>query len=344
MKKKLYNIAITLAFSSATVFGAASVRAQDVASFYKGKTISVVVGFSPGGGYDLYARVVAKYLSKHIPGEPTLIAQNMPGAGSLRAAMYLYSVAPKDGTAIGIFSRGMPLSPLFGLPGAHFDATKFTWLGSVTKDTVTCISWKTSPVKAWADLFQTEYRAGGEGKGADPDVYATLIKNSFGAKVKLITGYAGSSNISLAMERGELDGMCGISYSTLRSTHPDWLKNKDVNLLVQGALEKDSEMPNVPFMLDLAKSGEQKQMLRLTLAPQAMARPFVAPPGVPAERAKALQKAFDDTMKDPDFLAEAKRLNLDVNPMSGQQVSELLTSLYATPKPLVQQAKAALGY
>ncbi len=342
MKNHLTRVTIALVFSSAALL--TSAQAQDVASFYKGKTVNVVIGFSPGGGYDLYARVVAKYLSKHIPGEPTLVAQNMPGAGSLRAAMYLYSVAPKDGTAIGIFSRGMPLSPLFELPGAHFDATKYTWLGSVTKDTVTCISWKTSPIKAWADLFKTEYKAGGEGKGADPDVYATLIKSSFGANVKLVTGYQGSSNISLAMERGELDGMCGISYSTLRSTHPDWLKNHDVNLLVQGSLEKDPALPNVPFMLDLAKSDEQKQMLRLTLAPQAMARPFVAPPGVPAERAKALQKAFDDTMQDPEFLAEAKRLNLDVNPMSGQQVLELLNSLYATPKPLVQQAKAALGY
>lgn len=342
MKKTCGTIAIALALSSAPFL--ASAQAQDVASFYKGKTISVVIGFSAGGGYDLYARVVAKYLGKHIPGEPTVIAQNMPGAGSLRAAMYLYSVAPKDGTAIGIFSRGMPLSPLFELPGAHFDATKFTWLGSVTKDTVTCISWKTSAVKKWDDLFKTEYKAGGEGKGADPDVYATLIKTTFGANVKLVTGYPGSSNISLAMERGEVDGMCGISYSTLRSTHADWLKNKDVNLLVQGALEKDAEMPNVPFMLDLAKSDEQKKMLRLTLAPQAMARPFVAPPGVPADRAKALQKAFDDTMKDPAFLEEAKRLKLDVNPLSGQQVLEMLKDLYATPKPLVQQAKAALGY
>jgi tripartite-type tricarboxylate transporter receptor subunit TctC len=336
------NKAATVALSSVALL--TSAQAQDAASFFKGKTINVVIGFSPGGGYDLYARVVAKYLGKHIPGEPTLVAQNMPGAGSLRVAMYLYSVAPKDGTAIGIFSRGMPLSPLFELPGAHFEATKFTWLGSVAKDTVTCISWKTSAVKKWDDLFKTEYKAGGEGKGADPDVYATLIKTSFGANVKLITGYPGSSNISLAMERGELDGMCGISYSTLRSTHPDWLKNKDVNLLVQGALEKDPEMAGVPFMLDLAKSDEQKQMLRLTLAPQAMARPFVGPPGVPADRAKALQKAFDDTMKDPEFLAEAKRLNLDVNPMSGQQVLDMLKGLYATPKPLVQQAKAALGY
>ena len=318
--------------------------AEDVASFYHGNTVHMVVGFSPGGGYDLYARVVAKYIGKHIPGEPTVVTQNMAGAGSLRAAIYLYSVAPKDGTAIGMFSRGMPLSPLFKLPGATFDPAKFTWLGSVAKDTITCISWKTSAVKSWPDLFKNEYKAGGEGKGADPDVYATLIKNSLGAKVKLVTGYPGSSNISLAMERGEVDGMCGISYSTLASKHADWLKNKDVNILVQGALEPDPALPKVPFMLDLAKSKEQKQILRLTLAPQAMARPFVAPPGVPADRAKALQTAFMETMKDPDFLAEAKKLHLDVSPMSGEQLADLLKTLYATPAPVVQEARSALGY
>lgn len=337
--KAAVALALSLAALSTTPAGAA-----DVASFFHGNTVHMIVGFSPGGGYDIYARLVAKYIGKHIPGEPTVVTQNMPGAGSLRAAMYLYSVAPKDGTAIGMFSRGMPLSPLFKLPGATFDAVKFTWLGSVAKDTVTCISWKTSPVKSWPDLFKSEYKAGGEGKGADPDVYATLIKNTFGAKVKLVTGYPGSSNISLAIERGEVDGMCGISYSTLQSAHADWMKNNDVNILVQGALEPDPNLPKVPFMLDLAKTDEQKQVLQLTLAPQAMARPFVAPPGLPADRAKALQTAFDETMKDPDFLAEAKKLHLDVSPMSGLALGDLLKKLYATPDPLVQQARTALGY
>lgn len=326
---------------SATV---SSVRAEDVSSFYKGKTINLIIGFSPGGGYDLYARVLAKHIGRHLPGNPTIVPQNMPGAGTLRAAMYIYSVAPKDGTVIGTFSRSMPLAPLMKLPGANFNPMKFTWLGSITKDTVVCLSWKTSPVKSWDDLFKVEYKAGGEGKGSDPDVYATLIKKAFGAKVKLVTGYPGSRDISLAMERGEVDGLCGISYSTIRSTHPAWIKDKQVNILVQGALEPDPLMPKVPFLIDLAKTEQQKQILRVSLAPQAIARPFVAPPGVPEDRAQALQKAFDETMKDPDFLAEAKRLRLDVNPMSGPQVVDLLKKIYATPEDVLKETRALMGY
>ena len=237
-----------------------------------------------------------------------------------------------------------PRPPLMELPGAKFEATKYTWLGSITKDTVTCISWKTSQVKTWGDMFKTEYKAGGEGKGSDPDVYATLIKKVFGAKIKLVTGYRGSANISLAMERGELDGLCGISYSTLRSRHHAWLDKKQIHILVQGALQPDPNLPNVPFMLALAKTEKQKQILRLSLAPQVMARPFVAPPGVPADRAKALQTAFNETMKDPAFLADAKRLKLDVDPMTGQELVNLLKQIYNTPKSVVKETRAALGY
>ncbi len=318
--------------------------AGDVASFYKGRTISVVIGTSAGGGYDLYARVLAKHLGKHIPGEPTIVPQNMPGAGTLRAMLYLYNVAPKDGTVIGTFSRSMPIAPVLGLPGATFDATRLIWLGSITKDTITCVSWHSSAVKRWADLFTTEYKAGGEGKGADPDVFATLLKNSFGAKVKLITGYPGTADITLAMERGEVDGLCGISYSTIRSTRPTWLSNHEANILVQGALQKDPLMPDVPSMLDLATSPAQSAMLRLMLAPQSMARPFAAPPGIPAERAKALQDGFDATMKDPEFLAEASKLGLDVSPMTGAEVEALLKEVYAAPKDVVHEAAAVSGY
>ena len=318
--------------------------ADDVASFYKGRTINVVIGTSAGGGYDLYARVLAEHMAQHIPGNPTLVPQNMPGAGTLRAMLYLYTVAPKDGTVIGTFSRSMPLSPVLGLPGARFDATKLTWLGSVAKDTTACISWKSSPVKNWADMQKTEYKAGGEGRGADPDVYATVLKNTLGANVKLVTGYPGTADITLAMERGELDGLCGISYSTILSTHPDWLHDKKVNILVQGALEPDPLLPGVPFMPDLAASPAAKQVLQLLLAPQAMARPFAAPPGIPADRARALQAAFDATMKDPAFLADAKKLDLDVNPMSGDQLATLLKTLYATPKDVARQAAVASGY
>ncbi len=318
--------------------------ADDVAGFYAGRTISVIIGTSAGGGYDLYARVLAKHMGSHIPGNPTIVPQNMPGAGTLRAMLYLNSVAPKDGTVIGTFSRSMPIAPVLGLPGANFDARKLTWLGSITKDTVTCLTWKTSPVRNWADALKTEWKAGGEGRGADPDVFATVLKNALGAKVQLITGYPGTADITLAMERGELDGLCGISYSTIRSTHPTWLTDKQVNLLVQGALEPDPLMPGIPFMLDLATSPAQTAMLRLILLPQAMARPFAAPPGIPAERAKALQDAFAATMTDPAFVAEAAKLGLDVNPLSPAQIAALLDEAYAAPKDVIKQAATVSGY
>ncbi len=318
--------------------------AEDVAAFYKGRTISVVIGTSVGGGYDLYARVLARHLGTHIPGNPTLVPQNMPGAGTLRAILYLADVAPKDGTVIGTFARGMPLAPLLGLPGAKFDPTKLTWLGSITRDTVTCVSWHDSKVRNWADLMTQKFIAGGEGKGADPDIGATLLKNLFGAPVQLVTGYPGMADMALAMERGELDGTCGLSYSSLRSTHPDWLKKNLVNILVQGGLGPDAMMPDVPFLPDLAKTEAQKQIVELLLAPQAMARPFAAPAGIPPDRARALEDAFDATMKDPDFLGEAQKLDLDVNPLSGLAVQGLLARLYGTPKDIVRQAASYSGY
>ncbi len=334
----------TLLLAIACALAPAAHAADDVAGFYAGRTINVIIGTSAGGGYDLYARVLAKHMGGHIPGNPTIVPQNMPGAGTLRAMLYLYTVAPKDGSVIGTFSRSMPMAPLLGLPGANFDARKLTWLGSITKDTVICLTWKDSPVKNWGDAVKTEWKAGGEGRGADPDVFATVLKNALAAKVKLVTGYPGTADITLALERGELDGLCGISYSTIRSTHPAWIADKQVNFLVQGALEPDPLMPGVPFMLDLATEPANKAMLRLLLLPQAMARPFVAPPGIPADRAKALQDAFAATMVDPAFVAEAAKLGLDVNPLTAPQVRALLDEAYATPKDVIKQATTVSGY
>ena len=336
---------LTLGICTAVLFGSnAPAKASDVASFYKGKTINLVIGGTAGGGYDLYARVFAKYFGTHIPGNPTIVPQNMPGAGNLRVTMYLYDVAPKDGTVIGTFSRSIPLAPLMGLPGAKFNATKFTWLGSAAQDSWVCFSWNESPVKTWKDLFTTDFTVGGVGKGSDPDVYATLIKNTFNTKLKLVSGYPGTGDIILAVERHEVDGVCGYSYTTLSSTNGDWIKNKQINLIVQGGLHPDPDMPGVPFILDEATSESQKAMLRLALAPQAMARPFVAPPGIPADRAKALQQAFDDTMKDPGFLADAKKLDLPVDPLTGNQVEAMLTQIYKTSPTVVKQTRSIMGY
>jgi tripartite-type tricarboxylate transporter receptor subunit TctC len=316
-------------------------RAATPAQFYKGRTVFIIVGYSAGGGYDLYARVLAEHLGKHIPGNPTVIPQNMPGAGSIKAALYLYSVAPKDGTVIGTFARGMASAALMGQ--ANFDARKFNWLGSITKDTSVCISWNTSPIKTWNDVMTKQFTAGGEGAAGDPDIFAKLYKNVFGAKIRLATGFPGTSDIALAMQRHEVDGLCGISWSTIKSRYDDWIRDKKVNLLLQAAFATDPELPNVPLAGEYAHTPEQHQILNFVLASEVLARPFVAPPGIPAERKAVLRKALDDTLKDPAFLADAKKTLLDINPVSGPEVDAIVASLYATPKDVVAKAIRAIN-
>src|SRR5215510_4593013 len=242
--------------------------AQSVEEFYKGKTISLSIGFDAGGGYDIYGRLLSRHLSRHIPGKPAIVVQNMPGAGSQRAAQWLYSVAPKDGTALGTFGRQMGIAPLLTPATAQFDGTKFTWIGSITNEVSTCITWHTSAVKTWNDMLEKPVTLGGDGPGADPDVFALLYKNVFNAKVKLVSGYHGTTPIILAMERGEVDGLCGYSWSTIRSKHQPWLQANTINILVQAGLKKDSEIADVPLVLDMAKTEEQRQILKLILTSQ----------------------------------------------------------------------------
>ena len=314
---------------------------QTVEEFYKGKTINLLVGFSVGGGYDLYARHLARHMGKHIPGKPTIVTQNMAGAGSLRAANFIYTAAPKDGTTFGTFARSTGINPLLE-SGATFDGTKFTWLGSVTDDVSTCLTWHTSPVKTWNDFLAKPVTLGGQGISSDPDIFARLYKNVFGAPIKLVSGYPGTTEITLAMERGEVDGLCGLSWSTIKTRHAKWLTDKSVNILVQSALKKVPELGGVPLVVDLTKDPEKLQILKLILAPQEMARPFAAPPGIPDDRKAALIAAFDATMKDPEFLAEAKKLNIDVNPVTAPALDKLLAELYATPKDVVKKASEAI--
>jgi tripartite-type tricarboxylate transporter receptor subunit TctC len=302
----------------------------------------VIIGYSVGGGYDLYGRLLARHLGKHIPGHPTLVAQNMTGAGSLRSALYLYSVAPKDGTVIGTFGRTIATTPLLTPATANFDATKFTWLGSVTNEVSTCATWYTSPVKTWKDALSHEISMAGEGPGADPDVYTVLYNNIFGTKFKLVTGYHGTNDATLALERGEVDGLCGLSWSTLRSKHQKWMDEKKINIIIQAALKKQPELADVPLASELTKDPEKLQILKLFLTSQEMARPFTAPPGIPADRKAALIKAFDETMKDPDFLADAEKLKADVNPLDAKTMDKLIAELYATPKAVLQKAAKAI--
>jgi tripartite-type tricarboxylate transporter receptor subunit TctC len=326
-----YSIALNVANSA---------RAESVEDFYKGKNISLLVGFSVGGGYDLYARHLARYLGKHIPGKPTIVPQNMAGAGSLRAANFIYTAAPKDGTAFGTFARTTGINPLLET-GATFDGTKFSWLGSVTNDISTCVTWGTTGIKTWDDFITKPVTLGGQGPSSEPDIFANLYKNLFGAKIKLVAGYPGTSEITLAMERGEVQGLCGLSWSTLKTRHADWLRDKKVNIIVQAAFKKEPEMAEVPLIVDLTKDNEKLQILKLFLTAQEMARPFAAPPGIPEDRKAALTAAFDATMKDAEFLAEAAKLSIDVHPVSGAQIDKLLADLYATPKDVIQKAGAA---
>ncbi len=329
----------------ASLFAASAMLAPAHASvsgdFYKGRTIFVIVGFTPGGGYDLYARLLAQHLGKHIPGNPAIVTQNMPGAGSLKAVNYLYSVAPKDGTVIGTFGREQIVAPLFGQ--ANFDAAKLNWIGSVTKEVSICISWYKSPIKTWQDVMTKQFTAGGSAAGADPDNFTKLYKNIFGAKIRLASGFPGTSDITLAMQRGEVDGLCGFSWSTVKSHYASWLRDRKVNILIQTGAKRRPDLPDVPLASEFAKTAEQRQILDFVVATQVTARPFAAPPGIPADRKAILRRAFDETMKDPAFLAGAEKLQLEVDPVSGAEVDAVVASLYATPKDVVAKAARALA-
>jgi tripartite-type tricarboxylate transporter receptor subunit TctC len=316
--------------------------ADAVEDFYKGRTITVLIGYSVGGGYDTHARVLAHHLGKHIPGNPAIVTQNMPGAGSLRAANYIYNAAAKDGTTLGVFARGMAMEPLIGGTNAKFDATKLTWIGSAANEISLCATYATSPVKNWNDALSKEFTVAGNGSGSDPDVFANVLRNRFGVKNRLISGYPGSAEISLAMERGEIDGRCGWSWSSIKAEKSQWLAEHKLNLIVQLALEKAADLPNVPLITELATDDRQRQILKLIFSRQTMGRPFAGPPGIPAERAEALRKAFDLTMKDPEFLAEAEKRGLEINPVSGHDLEKLITELYQTPKDIVAEAHEAI--
>jgi tripartite-type tricarboxylate transporter receptor subunit TctC len=299
-------------------------QAQSVADFYRGKNLNLIVGYSAGGGYDTYSRILARHLGKHIPGHPSIVVQNMPGAGSLKFANYLYNVAPKDGTTMGTFSRGMAMEPLID-------------------ETSVFVAWHTSPVKTWDDIVTKPFTVGGEGSGSDPDIYALLLKNAFGAKLKLISGYPGTAEIAIALERGEVDTRASWSWSSLKALRPQWLAEKKVNLPVQLNLAKGVELQDVPLITEFVRTDRQRQMLKLILSRQGMARPYAAPPGLPPDRAAALRKAFDDAWADPELIAEMKARGQEVNPVSGAAIDRLLTELYATPKDVVEETRKAIA-
>lgn len=324
------------------VLAAQPAAAQSVANFYKGKTITLYVGFSAGGGYDTYSRTVARHWGNHIPGNPNIVVKNRPGAGSLVLTNELYNVLPKDGTVAAVIARGMPMEPLLGNEKAKFDARKFSWIGSANNEVSICVAWHTTPVKSVDDLRTRGMVVGGTGPGADTDAFPKVMNNIAGTKIKLITGYPGGTDVNLAMERGEVEGRCGYSWSSAKSRNPEWIKQKKIRILVQMSLQKHPELPDVPLVMEFANSDDDRKAMEVIFARQVMGRPFAAPPGVPADRLKALREAFMATMKDPQFLADAAKQNLEVTPVSGEGVDKLLASIYNSSPQAVALAKDAV--
>jgi tripartite-type tricarboxylate transporter receptor subunit TctC len=329
---------VTFALASAALALAAPANAQGPADFYKGKKVDLYVGYSAGGGYDVYGRLLARHMSKHIPGNPNIVPQNMTGAGSLKLANWLYNVAPKDGTAFGIIGRGTGFDPLLGNKAAQFDAEKFNWLGSMNNEVSVCVAWHTTGITKIEELYGKELTVGGTSASADTDQFPRVTNGVLGTKFKVITGYPGGNDVGLAMERGEVQGRCGWSWSSVKSTHQDWVDQKKINILTQLALTKHPELPNVPLIVDLAKNDEQRKILRIIFARQVMGRPFLAPPNVPKERVAILRKAFMDTMSDKDFIADAEKAQLEITPVSGEEVQKLVDEAYDTPKEVAQKA------
>jgi tripartite-type tricarboxylate transporter receptor subunit TctC len=332
-RQKNFRVASFIASLMIVARVGAPAHSDDVESFYKRRSMSMIIGFGVGGGYDLYGRLVSRYMPKYLPANPKIVPENMAGAGSLRALDYLYSVAPKDGSVIGTFSRTLPLAPL--LSGANFDSRKFTWLGSVAQDTVVCFTARSSAIKTWQDFLTKPSSLGGEGAGAEPDIYARLMKNVFAAKIRLVSGYRGTNDIFLAIERGELDGACGISWGTIVSVHPDYLRDNKINVFVQVGLHKNPGLPDVPTLEEVAQNADQEQLIRIIVMTLAMSRPFAAPPDVPADRKAALIAAFERTTQDAQFKADAQRIKLDVDFVPATGIDKLLADAYAMPKALI---------
>ena len=320
----------------------ATAWAQTPAEFYKGKNVDLMVGYSAGGGYDVYARMIARYIGKHIPGNPTVVVKNLDGAGSLRLANALYNQLPKDGTVFGTVARGAAFDPLLGNKAAQFDASKFSWIGSANDEVSVCVAWNTSGITKIEDTFDKELVVGGTGPSADTDQFPRIVNGVLGTKMKIVTGYPGGNDVSLAMERGEVQGRCGWSWSSVISTRKDWYDSKKINVLVQMSLAKHPDLPNVPLVLDLAKTPEQKQILTLVFARQALGRPFLAPPGVPADRLAALRKAFMDTMKDPEFIAEADKAKLEITPIDGEKVQQIVVDAYKVDPAIAKKTEELL--
>jgi tripartite-type tricarboxylate transporter receptor subunit TctC len=337
MKLAIY-LSLVVATVLATLTAAAPAGAQGAADFYRGKTINLVAGFNPGGGADTYARIVARHLGKHVAGSPSVIVRNMQGAGSVVAANHIYNVSLKDGSELGLFAGNITIDPLIGGTAHKYDARRFNWIGAPSSDSNVCLSSTASSFKTIDDVLAREMITGTSGTSTYD--FPVVLNNVLGTKFKLVKGYAGSAALRLAMERGEIEGFCGVGYNSMRTAG---LADGRANILVQIGLAKNPSMPNVPFVMDYARREEDRQIFRLVFGWLDLERPIAAPPGTPEDRVAALREGFDRAMQDPGLLADAERAQVGIEPMSGKAIANFVEEAYRTPPEIAAKAAQMLG-
>jgi tripartite-type tricarboxylate transporter receptor subunit TctC len=333
------TLAATAVLLAAAIWPA-SAYAQAVEEFYKGKSITMLVGSGAGGGYDTYARIFARHMTRYIPGNPTIIAKNMPAAAGLAAANTLYTTADKDGSTIAAFTNGSAMEPLFGNASARYDAQKFNWLGSIGKLQNVCATWHQSSIKTIAAARAREVIVAAAGATSNTAIVPKTLNALIDTKFKVIAGYDTGAGLTLSIERGEAEGICGLSWSTMKASRPHWIRDKLLNVIVQMGLQKLPDLPEVPSALDLVTDAENKRVLELILIRQEAGRPFAAPPGVPSDRLASLRRAFDATLGDAEFRSDAAKAQLEIEPLTGNEIDNLLATAYSTPKPIVHKAAA----
>jgi tripartite-type tricarboxylate transporter receptor subunit TctC len=313
--------------------------------FYRGKTVTFIIGFGPGGGYDLYARVLGRHIANHIPGRPNVVTQNLEGAGSVRAANFVYNTAPRDGTAIAAVNQNMPMYQLLGGKAAQFEASKLAWIGSMGGSNGLLYTWYTSKTKTIDDAKKNVVMLGGTGTNSDSHIFPTLINNLLGTKFKVVNGYSGGSKeVHLALERGEVEGRGGNAWASLKSSNRDWLEQKKLNMLVQIGLEREPELPDVPLLLDLVTNDTDRKIVELVSLPTFLGYAHWVSPEVPAERVAILRRAYSETMKDPAFLAETQKLDMMLRPKSGEELTAIVKRVASTPPDILKRAAQVLEW
>jgi tripartite-type tricarboxylate transporter receptor subunit TctC len=333
--KAIFTLSFVLAFEAVA-------RGQSIEPFFARKTVTIYVGYTSGGSYDVYARMVARHLGKHLPGRPTIVVQNMPGAGSLKAANYIFRVAPKDGTALGVIVESAALEQVLANSAVQYDATKFVYVGRVAKSNNIFMQWHTSKVQSIEDSRQRESSFAGTGPGSLAETVPMLLNALLGTKFKLISGYPASTQAMLAMEREEVEG-AGSSWATVRQSKQDWLREKKIRIFLQSTPERDPELADTPCLGELGETPDDKQVFALYAAGSAVGRAVLAPPGLSDERLQTLREGFNAMINDQDFVAEIRKANLEFEPISGAQVQDIIARTLSVPDSVRERARAALG-